>query len=120
MVTVISFHRHGDLGGSAHSISGGYWDEAHQEIYFLSQADPTYTNFQVFRGNLFAARKTVDFELITTWTLAGDLRLFSMSDNAAAWNALTANRPSLWCAQITTSSQLSLEEHASISPWPKQ
>jgi hypothetical protein len=89
------------FGGSAHSMSG-YWDEAHQEIYFLSQADPTYANFQVFRGNLFSFGKLQFGEVTTTWTLAGDLRLFSMSDNAAAWNTVIANRPGLWCAQITT------------------
>lgn len=91
------------FGGVANSASG-YWDETHQEIYFLLQetAQPNYGVFQVYRGNLFSFVQFIGIEQKTTWTLAGDLRIFSMSASTAAWNGLLPGHPNLWCAQLTT------------------
>ena len=91
--------------GAAYSISG-YWEETHQEIYFLLPAQPNYARFQVYRGNLFSSTHIAGLHEVTTWTMAGDLRIFSMTANTAAWNALLVPPmpptpwPNLWCAQI--------------------
>jgi|SRR5580658_7531607 hypothetical protein len=91
----------------------GFWDEAGQEISFLAVATGSaypYPAFADFRGKLYSfPAQTVGAETVTTYTLAGVERLYSMTDNAAAWNTLISGRPGLWCAQQQISTKAAKE-----------
>jgi hypothetical protein len=90
-------------GGASTQQITGFWDEAGQEISFLallSGSPYPYPAFADFRGKLYSfPPQTVGTQDVTTYTLAGVERLYSMTDNAVAWNTLISGRPGLWCAQ---------------------
>src|SRR5271166_4546091 len=85
----------------------GFWDEAGQEISFLSVAGTSpssipfpYQVFADFRGKLYSfPQQLVGSNFVTTYTLAGAETLYSTTDSAASWNTLISGKPGLWCAQ---------------------
>ena len=90
----------------------GFWDEAGQEISFLSVPGTSpssipfpYQVFADFRGKLYSfPQQLVGSNFVTTYTLAGAETLYSTTDSAASWNTLISGKPGLWCAQqqVTT------------------
>lgn len=101
------------LGTTTFTISGatdsitGVWDEAGQAISFLRlpASDTDFSVFQVYSGTLYSFPPQENEQksaFVFTYTLAGDLRTFSINKNTTEWDGLvnpTPPLPGLWCAQ---------------------
>jgi hypothetical protein len=76
----------------------GFWDETGQAIAFLRlQTSVTnYSFFQVYTGKLFSFKVVHTTNTVTTFTLAGDVRDYSLTSTTPP----TIAAPGLWCAQI--------------------
>src|ERR1700733_7657266 len=74
----------------------GFWDETGQEIAFLRLVNPSYPIFQVYAGKLFSFKKLDPRDTVTTFTLAGDVRDYSLTNTSPP----IIPAPGLWCAQI--------------------